>query len=55
MGEKILVRLRPAGSPDTFLPEEDLVGTMLHEVCPLLRLVKSEKNLTSSPIYSANP
>lgn len=32
MGEKILVRLRPAGSPDTFLPEESLVGTMLHEL-----------------------
>lgn len=33
MGEKILIRLRYAGSPDAFLPQEDAVGTMLHEVC----------------------
>ncbi len=32
MGAKILVRLRYAGSPDAFLPQEDVVGTMLHEV-----------------------
>ena len=32
MGEKILVRLRPHFDPDTFLPEESIVGTMLHEV-----------------------
>ena len=32
MGEKILVRLRPPFDPDTFLPEESIVGTMLHEV-----------------------
>jgi hypothetical protein len=32
MGEKILVRLRPASAPDTFLPEEDIIYTMLHEV-----------------------
>jgi len=32
MGQKILVRLRPAHSPDSFLPEEDVVGTMLHEL-----------------------
>jgi hypothetical protein len=32
MGEKIFVRLRPDGDPDTFLPEESIVGTMLHEV-----------------------
>ncbi|TFK41965.1 WLM domain-containing protein [Crucibulum laeve] len=32
MGQKILVRLRPAHSPDTFYPEEDLIGTMLHEL-----------------------
>jgi DNA-dependent metalloprotease WSS1 len=32
MGEKILVRLRPHYDPDAFLPEESIVGTMLHEV-----------------------
>jgi len=32
MGQKILVRLRPAHSPDSFFPEEDIVHTMLHEV-----------------------
>jgi hypothetical protein len=32
MGQQILVRLRYAGSPDAFLPLEDVVGTMLHEV-----------------------
>ncbi|KAF8973488.1 WLM domain-containing protein [Flammula alnicola] len=32
MGQKILVRLRPPFSPDTFLPEEDVVQTMLHEL-----------------------
>ncbi|KAF4611976.1 hypothetical protein D9613_004122 [Agrocybe pediades] len=32
MGQKILVRLRPAHSPGSFLPEEDVVGTMLHEL-----------------------
>ena len=38
MGQKILVRLRPYYDPDTFLPEESIVGTMLHEVCTLLFL-----------------
>lgn len=33
MGQQILVRLRPYYAPDTFLPEETIVGTMLHEVC----------------------
>jgi hypothetical protein len=32
MGQKILLRLRPHFDPDAFLPEEDLVHTMLHEV-----------------------
>ena len=32
MGQMILVRLRPYYDPDTFLPEESIVGTMLHEV-----------------------
>lgn len=36
MGQKILVRLRPAHSPDSFFPEEDVVQTMLHEVSFLL-------------------
>jgi len=31
-GQKILVRLRPAHSPDWFYPQEELIGTMLHEV-----------------------
>lgn len=31
-GEKILLRLRPTGAPDAFLPEEDIIHTMLHEV-----------------------
>ncbi|GJJ08208.1 hypothetical protein Clacol_002416 [Clathrus columnatus] len=31
-GQKILIRLRPARSPDTFYDEEDLIGTMLHEL-----------------------
>ena len=32
MGQKILLRLRPHFGPDAFLPEEDIVNTMLHEV-----------------------
>ncbi|GJE86203.1 WLM-domain-containing protein [Phanerochaete sordida] len=31
-GQKILLRLRPAHSPDTFYEEEDVVHTMLHEL-----------------------
>lgn len=31
-GQKILLRLRPAHSPDTFYGEEDVVHTMLHEL-----------------------
>ncbi|KAI0673725.1 WLM domain-containing protein [Trametes maxima] len=31
-GQKILVRLRPAHSPDTFYDEEDILHTMLHEL-----------------------
>ena len=31
-GYKICLRLRPAHAPDTFLDEEDIVQTMLHEV-----------------------
>ncbi|KAI0652449.1 WLM domain-containing protein [Trametes meyenii] len=31
-GQKILVRLRPAHSPDSFYDEEDIVRTMLHEL-----------------------
>ncbi|KAI0051428.1 WLM-domain-containing protein [Auriscalpium vulgare] len=31
-GQKILVRLRPAWTPETFLPEEDVLSTMLHEL-----------------------
>ncbi|KAH9975615.1 WLM domain-containing protein [Russula compacta] len=32
MGQKILLRLRPAWAPDTFFPEEDIIFTMLHEL-----------------------
>ncbi|KAH9038391.1 WLM-domain-containing protein [Lactarius pseudohatsudake] len=32
MGEKILLRLRPAWDPDAFYSEEDVVHTMLHEL-----------------------
>jgi len=31
-GEKICLRLRPAHASDTFLDEEDVIQTMLHEV-----------------------
>ncbi|KAM5532253.1 hypothetical protein V8D89_014092 [Ganoderma adspersum] len=31
-GEKIMVRLRSPHAPDTFLPEENVLGTMLHEL-----------------------
>ncbi|KAH8998403.1 WLM-domain-containing protein [Lactarius akahatsu] len=31
MGEKILLRLRPAWDPDAFYSEEDVIHTMLHE------------------------
>ncbi|TDL28155.1 WLM-domain-containing protein [Rickenella mellea] len=32
MGEKILLRLRPAWAPDTFYEEDSIVKTMLHEL-----------------------
>lgn len=32
MGQKILLRLRPAWAPDTFYSEEDVIHTMLHEL-----------------------
>ncbi|KAI9464941.1 WLM domain-containing protein [Lactarius psammicola] len=32
MGQKILLRLRPAWAPDTFYSEEDVILTMLHEL-----------------------
>ena len=32
MGQQILVRLRPHFDPDAFLPEDDVLYTMLHEV-----------------------
>lgn len=35
MGQKILLRLRPAWAPDTFCPEEEIIYTMLHEVTSL--------------------
>ena len=31
MGQRILLRLRPAWAPDTFYDEEDVIHTMLHE------------------------
>ena len=30
-GQAIRIRLRPHHSPDSFLPWEDILGTMLHE------------------------
>jgi DNA-dependent metalloprotease WSS1 len=30
-GQKILLRLRPHHSPDSFYEEEEIIGTMLHE------------------------
>lgn len=32
MGQSILLRLRPHFDPDAFLPEEDIIHTMLHEL-----------------------
>lgn len=32
MGQKILLRLRPAWAPDTFYDQEDIIHTMLHEL-----------------------
>jgi hypothetical protein len=41
MGQKILLRLRPAWAPDTFYDEEDIILTMLHEaVIPTLTCVR---------------
>lgn len=34
-GQQILLRLRPHWAPNTFYSEEELIGVMLHEVCPL--------------------
>jgi hypothetical protein len=31
-GQKILLRLRPAHAPDTMYDEDQVIGTMLHEV-----------------------
>lgn len=45
-GQKILLRLRPAHSPDTFYDEEDVIHTMLHEV-HLLLCVGTPKSLCS--------
>ncbi|KAJ3340875.1 hypothetical protein HDU93_006167 [Gonapodya sp. JEL0774] len=36
-GQKISLRLRPSSSPETFLPLEDCVGTMLHELAHIIR------------------
>lgn len=57
MGQKILVRLRPDNAPDTFLPEESIVGTMLHEVCihcPQQTSQKSKFNSSVQSIYLVN-
>ncbi|KIP11779.1 hypothetical protein PHLGIDRAFT_27779 [Phlebiopsis gigantea 11061_1 CR5-6] len=42
-GQKILVRLRPAHSPDTFHDEEEVVQTMLHELTHNARGPHDEK------------
>ena len=46
MGQQILIRLRPAHSPDTFYDQEDIVQTMLHEV---------RTQLTSFFLYNSHP
>lgn len=38
MGQKILLRLRPAWDPDMFYPEEDIIETMLHELTHNVRV-----------------
>ncbi len=49
-GRKILVRLRPPFSPDTFLLEDDVVQTMLHEV--MLIIISSLNFLILNHIIS---
>lgn len=60
MGQKILVRLRPPFSPDTFLLEEDVVQTMLHEVMfnpasPINSISYYYISIPSSPIMFMDP
>ena len=58
MGQKILLRLRPAWAADTFLPEEDIIHTMLHEVLLCYRPRDSGAELStfrSSHIMSMDP
>ena len=55
MGQKILLRLRPAHAPDTFYDEEEVVQTMLHEASRELYLSAWINLLTLHypPIYSS--
>jgi hypothetical protein len=48
-GQKILIRLRPAWAPDTFYDEEDIIGTMLHEVRSIYLPIYSYSTLTPNP------
>jgi len=47
-GQQILLRLRPHWAPNTFYSDEDLVGVMLHEVCPMSHTELS-RALTNGP------
>ena len=49
MGEKILLRLRPAWAADTFLPEEDIIHTMLHEVIPFILTFATRRSIILVP------
>lgn len=49
MGEKILLRLRPAWAPDTFYDEEDVIHTMLHEAVILIHTLRMTVNAQLSP------
>jgi len=50
-GRQIFLRLRPAFAADTFLPEEDTIYTMLHEVylTLLLTFLYSDSQSSSFP------
>ncbi len=43
-----MVRLRSPHAPDTFLPEDNVVGTMLHEVRTLWHMLPLSMTLFSA-------
>jgi hypothetical protein len=58
MGQKILLRLRPAWAPDTFYDEEDIIHTLLHEaVIPSYTYARllTLNFLLSSPTMCTDP